>query len=167
MRRAAGSGAIPVVAAGGFADLGEIFGQRMRHEWHFTRRCGSRSRHSWARQSRVALAEEGERVLVGATPDQFGDLAHFPALTGMTPNTRHWRATSGWFATARRWLHSGCRSHAAGELSFAVVADTVQPQRIEPSVWSSANLCGWRRALLQPHTPKVGYWLQTTVRVHR
>jgi hypothetical protein len=61
----------------------------------------------------LVLSEEGELALVGATADQFKELARFPAIKGKSWNHPVLVATVCWFATARRWPRSGCPSCAA------------------------------------------------------
>ena len=61
----------------------------------------------------LVLSEEGELALVAATPTSSRSSRGSRRSRARPGTTRCWSATSCWFATARRWPRSGCRSRAA------------------------------------------------------
>ena len=65
----------------------------------------------------LVLSEEGELALVKATPDSSRSSRGSRRSRARPGTTRCWSATSCWFATARRWPRSGCRSRAADAYS--------------------------------------------------
>ena len=60
----------------------------------------------------LVLSEEGELALVAATPDSSRSSRAFRRSRARPGTIRCWSAISCWFATARRWPRSGCRSMA-------------------------------------------------------